>query len=57
VEKVVAQGKRNGSGKAPGLVGAMVRDVFMPVLARRMEKKNMLGWITDHRISWDDKVA
>jgi len=57
VEKVVAQGKRNGSGKAPGLVGAVVRDLFMPVLARRMEKKNLLGWITDHRIAWDDKVA
>lgn len=57
VEKVVAQGKRNGSGKAPGLVGAMMRDLFMPVMARQMEKKNLLGWITDHRIVWDDKVA
>jgi 2-polyprenyl-6-methoxyphenol hydroxylase-like FAD-dependent oxidoreductase len=57
VEKVVAQGKRNGSGKALGLVGAMMRDLFMPVMARQMERKNLLGWITDHRINWDDKVA
>ena len=57
VEKVVAQGKRNGSGKAPGVVGAVMRDLFMPVMARQMEKKNMLGWITDHRIAWDDRVA
>ena len=57
VEKVVAQGKRNGSGKAPGVVGAVMRDLFMPVMARQMEKKNLLGWITDHRIAWDDKVA
>jgi len=57
VEKVVAQGKRNGSGKAPGLVGAVMRDLFMPVMARQMERKNLLGWIADHRIVWDDKVA
>jgi len=57
VEKVVAQGKRNGSGKAPGLVGAFFRDLVMPGMMRQMEKRNALGWITDHRISWDDKVA
>jgi 2-polyprenyl-6-methoxyphenol hydroxylase-like FAD-dependent oxidoreductase len=57
VERVVAQGKRNGSGKAPGLVGAVMRDLFMPVMARRMEKKDMLGWITGHRLVWDNKVA
>lgn len=57
VERVVAQGKRNGSGKAPGLVGAVMRDLFMPVMARQMERKNLLGWITDHRLVWDDRVA
>lgn len=57
VEKVVAQGKRNGSGKAPGLAGAVMRDLFMPVMARQMEKKNLLGWITDHRLRWHDHVG
>ncbi|HEX6683282.1 MAG TPA: FAD-dependent monooxygenase [Candidatus Limnocylindrales bacterium] len=57
VEKVVAQGKRNGSGKAPGLVGAFMRDLVMPVMMRQLEKRNALGWISDFRIRWDDKVA
>jgi 2-polyprenyl-6-methoxyphenol hydroxylase-like FAD-dependent oxidoreductase len=56
VEKVVAQGKRNGSGKAPGVVGAVMRDLFMPMMARQIDKKNLFAWITDHRIIWDDKV-
>ncbi|WP_117215654.1 FAD-dependent oxidoreductase [Allorhizocola rhizosphaerae] len=57
VERIVAQGKRNGSGKAPGLVGAFARDLFLPVFMRQVEKKNLLAWIHDYRISWADRVT
>lgn len=54
VERVVAQGKRNGNGKAPGVAGAFVRDLVLPVIMRRMAGKNSLAWMHDYRISWDD---
>ncbi|MBG0831107.1 FAD-dependent monooxygenase [Planomonospora sp. ID67723] len=57
VERIVAQGKRNGSGKAPGAAGAYVRDLVLPVIMRRLAGKNALGWMHDYRISWDDPVA
>src|SRR5262249_31757864 len=44
VERVVAQGKRNGSGKAPGRVGALVRDLAMPMVMRMMAKRDVMGW-------------
>ncbi len=56
VERIVAQGRRNGSGKAPGLMGAFMRDLFMPVVMRQVEKKNLMAWMHDYRISWADKV-
>ncbi|MGW5262704.1 FAD-dependent monooxygenase [Microbispora sp. NPDC004025] len=57
VERVVAQGKRNGDGKAPGVGGAFVRDLILPVIMRQVEKRNALAWMHDHRITWDDHVA
>lgn len=57
VERVVAQGKRNGDGKAPGVVGAAVRDLMMPFIMRQVDKRNAMGWITDYRLSWSDQVA
>ncbi|WP_169986494.1 NAD(P)/FAD-dependent oxidoreductase [Microbispora sp. H10836] len=57
VERVVAQGKRNGDGKAPGVGGAFVRDLILPVIMRQVEKRNALAWMYDHRITWDDHVA
>lgn len=57
VEKVVAQGRRNGSGKAPGLAGAFIRDLFMPPMMRMIAKRNPLAWMYDYRIDWDDKVV
>ncbi|GAA2894540.1 FAD-dependent monooxygenase [Streptosporangium fragile] len=57
VERIVAQGKRNGDGKAPGVAGAFVRDLVLPVIMRRMARKNSLAWMHDYRISWDDPVA
>ncbi|MEU8196813.1 FAD-dependent monooxygenase [Microbispora amethystogenes] len=57
VERVVAHGKRNGDGKAPGVAGAFVRDLFLPVALRRVEKRDALAWLHDHRIAWDERVA
>ncbi|WP_327048175.1 FAD-dependent monooxygenase [Microbispora sp. NBC_01189] len=57
VERVVAHGKRNGDGKAPGAVGAFVRDLFLPVVLRQVGKRDALAWLHDHRITWDDRVA
>jgi 2-polyprenyl-6-methoxyphenol hydroxylase-like FAD-dependent oxidoreductase len=53
VERIVKQGKRNGTGKAPGPVGAMVRDLMMPVLMRMMTRRDLTGWMFDYRIDWD----
>ncbi|MFI7631902.1 FAD-dependent oxidoreductase [Microbispora rosea] len=57
VERVVAQGKRNGDGKAPGAGGAFVRDLILPVVMRQVEKRNALAWMHDYRITWDERVA
>ncbi|MEV7805917.1 FAD-dependent monooxygenase [Microbispora sp. NPDC088329] len=57
VERVVAQGKRNGDGKAPGAGGAFVRDLILPVIMRQVEKRNALAWMYDHRIAWDERVT
>ncbi|MEU0518916.1 FAD-dependent monooxygenase [Streptosporangium sp. NPDC006007] len=57
VERIVAQGRRNGSGKAPGATGALVRDLVLPMIMRRMTRKNSLAWMHDHRISWDEPIS
>ncbi|WP_066373041.1 FAD-dependent oxidoreductase [Herbidospora mongoliensis] len=56
VERVVAQGKRNGDGKAPGPFGAFVRDLFLPVVLRQVAKRGALSWMFDHRIDWNEQV-
>jgi 2-polyprenyl-6-methoxyphenol hydroxylase-like FAD-dependent oxidoreductase len=54
VEKIVAQGRRNGSGKAPGPFGRVVRDFFMRLVFRHLERTGAasMRWIFDHRIEW-----
>ncbi|WP_062350547.1 FAD-dependent oxidoreductase [Herbidospora yilanensis] len=54
VERVVAQGKRNGDGKAPGPFGALVRDLILPVVLRQVARRGALSWMYDHRITWDE---
>jgi 2-polyprenyl-6-methoxyphenol hydroxylase-like FAD-dependent oxidoreductase len=44
VEKVVAQGKRNGDGKSLGPVMRLLLPLFV---------KQNLSWLHDHRIDWD----
>jgi 2-polyprenyl-6-methoxyphenol hydroxylase-like FAD-dependent oxidoreductase len=57
VERVVAQGKRNGSGKAAGPVGARIRDAIMPTVVRRFASAQALAWMTDHRIDWHTEAG
>jgi FAD-dependent urate hydroxylase len=56
VERVVAQGKRNSTGKAPGPVGALLRDLTMPAFMRMIAKRDHTGWMFDYRIDWDAPV-
>lgn len=56
VEKIVAQGKRNGSQKAPGPVGRVLRDLMLPPIMRQIAKRDPQRWMHEHRIDWDDKV-
>jgi hypothetical protein len=47
----VAFGRRNGSGKAAGPVGAWLRDALTPPLMRMLYRNgNPASWILDHRI-------
>ncbi|GAA3127765.1 FAD-dependent monooxygenase [Planomonospora alba] len=57
VERVVAQGRRNGTGKAPGPAGAFVRDLVLPAVMRHLTRRNTLAWMYDHRIAWDEPVS
>jgi 2-polyprenyl-6-methoxyphenol hydroxylase-like FAD-dependent oxidoreductase len=57
VEKVVAQGRRNGTGKAPGPVGRWIRDLVLPPIMRSIAKKNSLAWMYDYRIDWNAPIA
>ncbi len=57
VERVVKQGRRNGTGKAPGPMGAWVRDLAMPLVMRRASSKGSQDWILDYRIDWSHSMA
>jgi FAD-dependent urate hydroxylase len=51
VERVVAFGRRNGSSKTAGPVGAAIRDAMMPPLMRFLYRKgNPQSWILDYRV-------
>ncbi|MFE5704664.1 FAD-dependent oxidoreductase [Rhodococcus koreensis] len=52
VERIVAQGKRNGSGKAPGPVGRAIRDVTLPTVMRMIGRRDSLRWMYDYRLEW-----
>jgi 2-polyprenyl-6-methoxyphenol hydroxylase-like FAD-dependent oxidoreductase len=59
VEKVVAQGRRNGSGKTPGPFGRVVRDFFMRMVFRYLEKNGeaAMRWLYDAPIEWSPRQA
>jgi 2-polyprenyl-6-methoxyphenol hydroxylase-like FAD-dependent oxidoreductase len=51
VEKVVAYGKRTGSAKTAGPVGAALRDAVTPLVMRAMYRRgNPQSWILDYQI-------
>jgi len=59
VEKVVRQGKRNGTGKTAGPVARVIRDkVIMPMVASRAAKTGASPseWLFGHHIEWDAPV-
>lgn len=57
VERIVEQGRRNGSGKAPGVVGRVMRDLFMPIALRYVAKHHSQSWIFDHTIDFTTNVT
>jgi 2-polyprenyl-6-methoxyphenol hydroxylase-like FAD-dependent oxidoreductase len=58
VERIVAQGRRNGSGKTAGPVARVFRDATMPVAMKAMFRngRDPFRWIWDHHINWDTKA-
>jgi hypothetical protein len=50
-ERVVAQGFRTSSAKAPPAVGRLVRNLVMPWVPRRRDPQS---WMRDHHLAWDD---
>lgn len=51
VEKVVAVGRRNGSGKVAGPIGAALRDAMLPMVLKAVYRRgNPQAWILDHRV-------
>jgi 2-polyprenyl-6-methoxyphenol hydroxylase-like FAD-dependent oxidoreductase len=54
VERVVAQGKRNGDGKALGRIGRLFLPLVFKLVARSANKD---GWLYDYRIDWNERVA
>ncbi len=52
VEKIVAHGRRNGTGKSPGPFGRAVRDLFLPVVMRAIARRgnDSMRWIFDYRV-------
>lgn len=59
VERVVAQGKRNGNQKAAGPVGRVLRDLLMPPMLKALTRTGKMSqtWLFDYHIDWDAPVA
>ncbi|AUS81792.1 FAD-dependent oxidoreductase [Actinoalloteichus sp. AHMU CJ021] len=59
VERVVAQGKRNGDQKAPGPVARVVRDLALPVVFRRMARAEAVDqrWLYEYRVDWEAPIT
>lgn len=57
VERVVAQGRRNGSGKTPGPLGRWVRDAMLSVVLPLVARRDPMAWIHEHHIEWSTPVS
>jgi FAD-dependent urate hydroxylase len=55
VERVVAMGKRGGSGKTPGTLGRVVRDLALRwVFARMMKRReDPMAWVFEAPLTWE----
>ena len=54
VERVVVNGRRTGSSKTAGPVGAAIRDALTPLVLRLLYRNgNPQAWIIDHRVDDD----
>jgi FAD-dependent urate hydroxylase len=58
VERVVAQGKRNGNQKAAGPIGRVLRDLLMPVMLKALTRSGKMSqnWLFEYHIDWDAPV-
>ena len=54
VERVVAQGRKNGNGKTPGLFGRIARDLMLRLIFGYLRSKgdSPMGWIFEHHVTW-----
>lgn len=51
VERVVAYGRRNSSGKIAGPIGAAFRDAMLPVVLKLAHRRgDPQAWLLDHRV-------
>jgi 2-polyprenyl-6-methoxyphenol hydroxylase-like FAD-dependent oxidoreductase len=59
VEKVVAQGKKNGTGKTPGPLGRWARDLALRVIFSRQRGRDYdpMAWIFNHHIVWNHRPS
>ena len=58
VERVVAHGKRNGNGKAPGPFGRVIRDLALRVVFRPGSQPfGSMRWLFEHRVEWETPAA
>lgn len=59
VERIVAQGKKNGTGKTPGPLGRWIRDLALQVIFSRQrgEDYDQMEWIFDHHIAWEQPLS
>lgn len=54
VERIVAHGRRNGTGKTPGSVGRVVRDAVLRLVFRNPRQlADPSAWIYEERVRWD----
>jgi len=57
VRKVYDDAKRVNQGKAAGPVGRVLRDLLLPMFAKKMARPEALAWLHGHHIEFDQPVA
>lgn len=57
VKKVYDQARKINSSKAAGPAGRVLRDLLLPVFAKKMAKPETVGWLHGHHIEFDTSAA